>query len=161
MPIASGLHFDLHGPESVRVGDLGAPSSGDAQAGLVAHPGQSHQQGDEQQARGHLDAQHLLIEACERFAELGRQHDFELLVLVHPLPDMLSKAETLYFRMFYDELAARGIEAHDLTTLLQQELEGVALADFAWPVDRHFNARGYAAFARAVQRGMDEQGWGD
>lgn len=69
--------------------------------------------------RARLDAQHLLIEACERFAELGRQHDFELLVLVHPLPDMLSKAETLYFRMFYDELAARGIEAHDLTTPLQ------------------------------------------
>lgn len=37
----------------------------------------------------------------------------------------------------------------------------MALADFAWPVDRHFNARGYAAFARAVQRGMDERGWGD
>ena len=96
-------------------------------------------------------AQLEVVEACAAAAALCAEHSARLLVLVHPVPEGILAREVNYFDAFFAELERRGIDAVDLTPSMCAALAGLEFADYAWRVDLHYNARGYAAFAQAVE----------
>jgi hypothetical protein len=100
--------------------------------------------------RRQWEAQLELVHAFEAMSALSAERPFRLLVLTHPLPHAVAYAESGYYRAFHDRLAERGIASADLGEALRTQLDGLEIAQFSWPIDKHFNARGYAAFARAV-----------
>jgi lysophospholipase L1-like esterase len=107
------------------------------------------------------EAQLELIGAFEAMSALRVQQPFRLLVLTHPLPHAVAYAESGYYQAFHDRLAERGIASADLGEELRAQLAGLEADEFSWPIDKHYNARGYAAFARAVAtvlEGSDPEG---
>lgn len=101
-------------------------------------------------ARVAWDAQLAIVESLQVLADLGERHGFDLLVLVHPVPRMLDRQQLGFFQAFFDTLHERGIEVRDLSQPLIDALAGMRYEEFAWPVDSHFNARGYAVMAELV-----------
>jgi lysophospholipase L1-like esterase len=99
-----------------------------------------------------------LLEAFDAIGALRAVHDFELLVVVHPMPFHVALRHSSIFQAFHDGLAERGIDVVDLAEAMHAELDGLELPEFAWPIDGHFNARGYAALARCVARVLLEPG---
>jgi lysophospholipase L1-like esterase len=101
-------------------------------------------------ARTSWNAQCTLVEAFEAMAALRAEQPFELIVIVHPLPQNVRWRDSGYYQAFRERLAALGIVALDVSDALHAELEGEEQREFSWPIDMHYNARGYAAMARAV-----------
>jgi lysophospholipase L1-like esterase len=97
------------------------------------------------------DMQQELLPAFDAIDALRAEHPFELLVLIHPIPCNIPWLDSGYFVDFLEALAARGIEAVDLSAPLHAELGGLPLEEYAWRIDGHFNAHGYRAFARVVE----------
>jgi len=102
------------------------------------------------------DAQHTLLEAFAAMHALRAEVPFELVVLTHPLPHGVVWKQSGYFQIFHDRLAELGVASVDLADALHAELDGLEVRDYSWPIDMHYNARGYAAFARAVARLLNE-----
>lgn len=96
------------------------------------------------------EAQSAWVEACAEIAGLRVEQPFEFLVLVHPTPSEIPFRQTAFFQAFFDRLAERGIAAADLTGSMRETLADVEYHDYAWPIDFHYKARGYAVFASAV-----------
>lgn len=102
------------------------------------------------EGRQSWDAQLELLRAFEAISALRAEHPFRLLVLTHPVANGVRWRQSGYFQAFHDELAERGIASADLSEALHAHLAGLDFEQYAWPIDQHFNARGYAACARVV-----------
>jgi lysophospholipase L1-like esterase len=108
----------------------------------------------QRQWQAHLD----LLGAFDAIDALREDQPFELLVVVHPMAFGVARRHSSIFLNFFEGLAERGIDVVDLAEAMHAELAGLELEEFAWPIDGHFNARGYAALARCVERALLEPG---
>lgn len=100
------------------------------------------------------DRQALLsiVEACRAIDGLRAEQPFEVLVLVHPIPVLQPLRAQRFGRDFVDHLQGLGIAARDVSPELARELAGLDPEQYAWPIDGHFKAPGYAALGRVVAR---------
>jgi lysophospholipase L1-like esterase len=96
------------------------------------------------------ESQLAQIEAFEAMDALRAQQPFELVVLPLPLPFGVRCKSTGYFQAFRERLAEAGIVSLDISDALHAELAGLDELEYSWPIDKHYNALGYAAVARAV-----------
>jgi len=107
-------------------------------------------------AAANRDAEARIVELLERAQALGRREGFTIWVGVHPTPDEVHAHTRPFSQSFFGELRARGIPAADLSPDMETALGDLALTDYSWPVDRHYNARGYGVLAELVERELAE-----
>lgn len=107
-------------------------------------------------AAANRDAEARIVELLERAQALGRREGFTIWVGVHPTPDEVHAHTRPFSQSFFGELRARGIPAADLSPGMETALGDLALTDYSWPVDRHYNARGYGVLAELVERELAE-----
>jgi hypothetical protein len=99
-----------------------------------------------------------LVDLFARSRALGQRHGFEVWVGVHPTPDEVAAAKEPFPPSFFRDLAARGVGAANLSPGMREALGVLALHEYSWPIDRHYNARGYAVLAELVERELVEGG---
>lgn len=93
-----------------------------------------------------------IVEACRAIDDLRATQAFRLLVLVHPMPVRRKLEAPGFGHDFIDHLQGLGIATRDVSPELERELAGVDAQQYAWPLDGHFKAPGYAALGRVVAR---------
>ncbi|MGH7263546.1 MAG: SGNH/GDSL hydrolase family protein [Candidatus Rokuibacteriota bacterium] len=87
-------------------------------------------------------------------AELAREHRFELLVVLFPLPNQLIRTypDSMYPRRVVEIASRYGIPTLDLMPAFEQEFRGLGSLFIEW--DGHPNPRGYAIAAREIRDHM-------
>jgi hypothetical protein len=99
----------------------------------------------------------LLEEGLMLFAETSRAHEFELVIVVHPLKEELDE-DFLHLQPLVDRLRSRDIRVVDLFDYYRSA-EGIPAGktgDYYWKLDGHHNLRGYELFARGLGRSLLE-----
>lgn len=95
----------------------------------------------------------------EMFAEVYSEcmlMEKRMLIILHPLPWELSKGIVNNdLSALGDHLVNEGVPVLDLRQALADSTSGMPLDEYAWPVNGHFNARGYRMLANTVLKQTD------
>ncbi len=104
------------------------------------------------------EAQLTILEVIDQFRALGSEHGFAFRVLVHPTTRDVATGSHPFFKRFLALLQDRGIDHWDLTPALGHALAGLEYDQYAWPIDKHFNAFGYSVFAAETEKALLDSG---
>lgn len=91
-------------------------------------------------------------------ARLAAEHGFRLLVVVHPMWQEV-QSRTLDPGLVEVEagLKAAGVDYADLLPHFVAAIPNPIPPDYYWPKDRHYTAKGYEVFARAVDAAIERR----
>lgn len=97
----------------------------------------------------------VFIEASRRFHELGEEDGFEFLLAIQPFSfRSLEKTVPGYLATLEEELDRHAVMYADLTDSFRAGMAGHTLSEYMWPLDRHYNAKGYALLAEAFEAAL-------
>lgn len=99
----------------------------------------------------------VLYDGLMLFQEIARAHEFELVIVVHPLREDLDN-DSLPLSPLVERLRSRGIRVVDIFDYYRSA-EGIPrgeTGEYYWKLDGHHNSRGYELFARGVARSLLE-----
>jgi lysophospholipase L1-like esterase len=94
-----------------------------------------------------------LIESASRLAAFSREQRIRYLIAVHTSPQEMELQRISTQMGAVDQgLNDRGLAFVDVSQKMFSELNEPFSRQYYWPIDGHFNAKGYAMFARIVAR---------
>lgn len=101
-----------------------------------------------------------IIEAIEKFNELGLNNNFSFIVIFNPLKnDFFTKSMELSYVMD-DIRTLKNINSFDMLNYYMnvEKIDTSSCSNYYWVNDGHHNAKGYAVFARGVEWKLKEMG---
>lgn len=110
-----------------------------------------------EQERRYSAAVSQLCEAVEAIRELGEAEGFGLLAVRNPNMQRIHEPESNpYVRELARLFEEAGIAYLDLREPFREAIPPGEELRYAWPIDNHYNARGYALMATVVVAALDE-----
>ena len=99
-------------------------------------------------------------EVLRRFKKLTNTENTKLLVVLQPLIQEFSKGEHIpFFGQKELEKFLKMEQISYLDTSNEFEKKGKSLSKYYYPIDTHFNAKGYALFGKTVYEKIEELDW--
>lgn len=101
-----------------------------------------------------------IIEAIEKFKELGLNNNFDFIVIFNPLKnDFYTKSMELSYVM-NEVRTFKNINSFDMLAYYMniEKIDSTNCSKYYWVNDGHHNAKGYEAFARGVEWKLKEIG---
>lgn len=100
------------------------------------------------------------IQSCIlNFGQLAKDNSLEILLLFHPMVEEVISGSSPFDRMIQELSDNPQLKIFDLLKYYRAEGEmnkGNAM-DYYWEIDRHHNAKGYALFAKGVEKKIIEK----
>lgn len=95
----------------------------------------------------------VLVQVGEALKALGDGYGFECLIAAQPFTwTSVEKNLAGYSKHLQEQLTEKGIPFADLTEPFLAAIERKGTRDYRWPVDGHYNAKGYEALAEVVEQ---------
>jgi len=82
----------------------------------------------------------------EDFLQLSHQKHFKFLLLIQPLPYEIEIGKTPLDRLKFN----KELQVINLMGFMQRAIPKDSLKNYYWPIDRHFNSKGYGIIADAI-----------
>ncbi|NQX98977.1 MAG: hypothetical protein HRT73_14035 [Flavobacteriales bacterium] len=104
----------------------------------------------------------VIKEAIKRFEKLAKEEKTELLIVLQPsLAEFDNGKHSLFFGQIELEkyLESKGIHCLDASSVFKKK--GTSIPDYYYPLDTHFNKKGYALFGKTVCEKIEELGFLD
>ena len=105
------------------------------------------------------EAKRSILDCLDLFHRLSLERRFELLVVIHPIPSELQYDFYEFDDGFLDALRRKPVRSVDLYDALKEKIDAGNIYEYSWPVNRHFNDKGYALFAGEVVKALMKDGW--
>lgn len=100
----------------------------------------------------------VFLEVCKRLQDLGEKDGFEFLLAIQPFSfRFLEKTVPGYLATLEEGLERHEVRYADLTDSFEAGMAGRTLSEYMWPLDRHYNAKGYALLAEALETALLER----
>lgn len=98
-----------------------------------------------------------LIKAGVDFLKIAQDEKFEHLVLFHPYPNRFSVGLLQEMHQVADGFTQAGVRNADITKLMTDQMPKDKWLEYYWPIDLHFNDKGYLIMANAVLKVMEDE----
>ena len=96
-----------------------------------------------------------LIKTGEEFLKTSQAEGFSHLVLFHPYPYQFSTGVSKELQRVSAGMTQLGVRNTELTNLMTEQMPRDQYLDYYWPIDLHYNDKGYLVMANAVLKAME------
>ncbi|MEM7392619.1 MAG: hypothetical protein AAF492_09740 [Verrucomicrobiota bacterium] len=104
------------------------------------------------------ESKRIILEVFEELADYAVSQSADILFIIHPIPAELRDGFETYQKPFFDELNRRELPHVNLYPTFQARLGPHNIDDYSWPIDAHFNAKGYALMAELIEDALTGSG---
>ena len=112
---------------------------------------------------GFSESLKIMLEAIDKTVELAEKNDFRFMVIIHPTDTDFESKGYLYAELddLIENLTSRAIPVLDIKEYLKKRgyISNKDIESIYWPINRHFNQKGYNLFLDGVVEKLKELGW--